>query len=200
MRAMTFERLVRDKQFASELTTTAVGRLNLARPTKVVIVNAHISVDETAKLLAEAHDRAIGDGAATMLHGLAIPFAGFERDARDGGQAGFRGRGAAAASRGRRNRRELADRRRREGLRTGPVADRRRAIAQGVPPGGAGRRVGVPLVAPSARHERAPVRRAGRPAQRVPSAGGASRASRRPPRGGAHARRRAAPRGRRRRL
>lgn len=38
MRAMTFERLVRDKRFASELATTAVGRLDLARPTKVVIV------------------------------------------------------------------------------------------------------------------------------------------------------------------
>src|SRR3954469_3408343 len=37
MRAMTFERLVRDKRFASELATTAVGRLGLARPTKLVI-------------------------------------------------------------------------------------------------------------------------------------------------------------------
>src|SRR3954454_7915227 len=75
MRAMTFERLVRDRQFASELTTTAVGRLNLARPTKVVIVNARVNVDRTAELLTEAHDRAIGEGAATMLHGLAVPFA-----------------------------------------------------------------------------------------------------------------------------
>src|SRR3954454_18788580 len=80
MRAMTFERLVRDKAFASELTTTAVGRLNLARPTSVVIVNARISVDQTAALLADAHQRAIGDSAATMLYGLAIPFAGFEGD------------------------------------------------------------------------------------------------------------------------
>ena len=37
MRAMTFERLVRDERFASEVATTAVGRLELARPTKVVI-------------------------------------------------------------------------------------------------------------------------------------------------------------------
>src|SRR3954469_11149523 len=78
MRAMTFERLVRDRRFASELATTAVGRLGLARPTKVVIVNARLTLDRPAELLAEAHDRAIAEGAATMLHGLAIPFAGFE--------------------------------------------------------------------------------------------------------------------------
>src|SRR3954447_14070965 len=42
MRAMTFERLVRDRQFASEVATTAVGRLDLARPTQVVIANAQL--------------------------------------------------------------------------------------------------------------------------------------------------------------
>lgn len=78
MRAMTFERLVRDQKFASEVATTAVGRLDLARPTKVVIVNAKVNVDRTAGLLADAHDRAITEGAATMLHGLAVPFVGFE--------------------------------------------------------------------------------------------------------------------------
>ncbi|MGN6686925.1 MAG: hypothetical protein ACTHK1_05240 [Actinomycetales bacterium] len=78
MRAMTFERLVRDEKFASEVATTAVGRLNLARPTKVVTVNARINVDRTAKLLADAHDRAVAEGAATMIHGLAVPFVGFE--------------------------------------------------------------------------------------------------------------------------
>src|SRR3954470_20655884 len=51
MRAMTFERLVRDKRFASEVATTAVGRLSLARPTKVVIVNARVNVETTARLL-----------------------------------------------------------------------------------------------------------------------------------------------------
>lgn len=80
MRAMTFERLVRDKRFASELATTAVRRLDLARPTKVVIVNARLNVERTAELLAEAHGRAVDEGAATMLHGLAIPFVGFEGD------------------------------------------------------------------------------------------------------------------------
>lgn len=78
MRAMTFERLVRDAAFASEVTTTAVGRLGLARPTQVVTINAHLSVDTTAALLADAHMRAVGNGEATLIHGLAVPFAGFE--------------------------------------------------------------------------------------------------------------------------
>jgi hypothetical protein len=78
MHAMTFERLVRDKRFASELATTAVGRLGLARTTKLVLVNARVNVERTAELLAEANARAIHERAATMLHGFAIPFAGFE--------------------------------------------------------------------------------------------------------------------------
>jgi hypothetical protein len=78
MRAMTFERLVRDVAFASEVTTTAVGRLGLARPTQVVTVSAHVNVDATATLLADAHTRAVRDGDATLIHGLAVPFVGFE--------------------------------------------------------------------------------------------------------------------------
>ena len=78
MRAMTFERLVRDARFASEIATTTVGQLGLARPTEVVIVNARVNVERTAKLLADAHARGVGTGAATMIHGLAVPFAGFE--------------------------------------------------------------------------------------------------------------------------
>lgn len=78
MRAMTFESLVRDERFASEVATTAVGRLDLDRPKQVVIVNARINVDRTAKLLADAHARAVGEGAATMIYGLAVPFVGFE--------------------------------------------------------------------------------------------------------------------------
>lgn len=78
MRAMTFERLVRDQRFASEVATTAVGRLGLPRPSQVVTVNARINVDRTAQLLADAHRRAVAEGAATMLYGLAVPFVGFE--------------------------------------------------------------------------------------------------------------------------
>jgi hypothetical protein len=80
-RAMTFEHLVRDTQFASEVATTTVGRAGLARPAKVVTVNAHVDVDQTADLLVAAHDRAVAEGAATLVHGLAVPFAGFEDSA-----------------------------------------------------------------------------------------------------------------------
>jgi len=78
MRAMTFERLVRDVKFASEVATTTVGRLDLDRPTEVVTVNARVNVDKTAALLVDAHARATSDGAATLIHGLAFPFVGFE--------------------------------------------------------------------------------------------------------------------------
>ncbi|MGD9525457.1 MAG: hypothetical protein AB7V44_01575 [Pseudonocardia sp.] len=78
MRAMTFERLVRSPKFASEVATTTVGRLGLARPAEVVTVTAHVSVDTTAALLAAAHTRATANGAATLVHGLAVPFVGFE--------------------------------------------------------------------------------------------------------------------------
>ncbi|MDN5854067.1 MAG: hypothetical protein L0K86_14710, partial [Actinomycetia bacterium] len=78
MRAMTFERLVRSSAFASEVATTTVGRLGLDRPTEVVTVNAHVDVDRTATLLAAAHERAVADGAATLLYGVAVPFVGFE--------------------------------------------------------------------------------------------------------------------------
>ncbi len=78
MRAMTFERLVRDVKFASEVATTTVGRLGLERPTEVVTVNASVNADKTAQLLSDAHHRAVTTGAATLVHGLAVPFVGFE--------------------------------------------------------------------------------------------------------------------------
>lgn len=80
MRAMTFERLVRDAGFASEVATTTVGRLNLARPTQVVTVNARVNAERTATLLAAAHERAVHSGVATLIHGSAVPFTGFETD------------------------------------------------------------------------------------------------------------------------
>lgn len=78
MRAMTFERLVRDERFASEVATTAVGRLGLERPAAVVIADAHVSIDNTASLLAAAHVRAVDKNQVTLIHGLALPFVGFE--------------------------------------------------------------------------------------------------------------------------
>jgi hypothetical protein len=78
VRAMAFERLVREPRFAGEVATTAVGRLGLDRPADVVMVDAQVSVDKTVALLVEAHARAMSDGAATLIYGLAVPFAGFE--------------------------------------------------------------------------------------------------------------------------
>lgn len=78
MRAMTFERLVRDKSFASQTATTTVGALGLDRPTEVVVMDAKVNTDRTADLLQEAHDRALKDGAATLIHQLAVPFVGYE--------------------------------------------------------------------------------------------------------------------------
>jgi hypothetical protein len=78
MRAMTFERLVRDERFASEVATTAVGRLGLDRPSGVVIADAHVSMDKTASLFLAAHVRALEKNQVTLVHGLALPFVGFE--------------------------------------------------------------------------------------------------------------------------
>ena len=44
----------------------------------MVVVDARVNTDRTAQLLAEAHDRALADGAATLIHQLAVPFVGYE--------------------------------------------------------------------------------------------------------------------------
>ena len=80
LRAATFEKLVRDDRFASEVATTTVGRLDLARPESVAIVHAGTNVDKTAAILAAAHERAVAGNVATMIYQLAIPFVGFEED------------------------------------------------------------------------------------------------------------------------
>lgn len=80
VRAMTFERLVRADHFVSQLLTTAVGALGLARPAQVRRADAGVSIDTTAKLLAQAHLKAVHEGTATMLTGLAVPFVGLERE------------------------------------------------------------------------------------------------------------------------
>ena len=196
MRAMTFERLVRDKAVRQR------GGHHRRRPARPRAPdegrrssNARVNVEPDRA----AARRTPTTGRSTKARprcstALAIPFAGFEDDERDRRQAGLRRRRPAGPRR-RGAVQELADRRRRQGLRARPLADRRRAAAQGVPPGRARRRVGGAVVAAAGRHGRAPLRRARRAAQRVPPAGGAGRAARRPPRGGADARRRAAPGG-----
>jgi hypothetical protein len=77
-RAMTFERLVRDERFASQVATTTLGQLDLARPPAVVIADADGDMDRTATLVADAHARAIDDGSATVIHDLSVPFIGHE--------------------------------------------------------------------------------------------------------------------------
>jgi len=78
MRAMSFERLVRDERFASQIATRTVGDLGLDRPESVVIVNAKTDVQGTADALLAAHDRAVNHRAATLIHRAAVPFPGFE--------------------------------------------------------------------------------------------------------------------------
>jgi hypothetical protein len=78
MRAMTFERLVRDPKFASEVATTTVGALGLSRPPEVVLRNAHVNVEQTATILADAHADALRTGAVTLVHALAVPFVSYE--------------------------------------------------------------------------------------------------------------------------
>lgn len=75
---MTFERLVRSQSFASKVATTAIGALSLDRPSEVFVANAHVNLDTTAQLLKVAHARAATSGAATLIHGLAVSFVGFE--------------------------------------------------------------------------------------------------------------------------
>lgn len=77
MRAMTFERLVRDKRFVSQLLTTAVGALGLARPLEIRRADCHVDGSTTAAALMSAH-RSAGSGAVTILTGLAVPFVGME--------------------------------------------------------------------------------------------------------------------------
>ncbi|PRW62076.1 hypothetical protein [Actinopolyspora mortivallis] len=72
-RAVTFARLVRDARFARRMVTTTLGALGMDRPTEVVTTDANGDAAETAGLLAHAHTRATSHGAATLLHGLALP-------------------------------------------------------------------------------------------------------------------------------
>lgn len=80
MRAVAFERLVRDPRFASEVVTVSVGSLGLARPAAVAVVDARVDVGRTAALLHKAHDDAVAGGTATLVHQLAVPFAGLESE------------------------------------------------------------------------------------------------------------------------
>lgn len=78
MRAMTFERLVKDERFVAPLLTTAVGDLRLRRPDAVTRLDARVSVGATAQALAQAHEAAVEHGHCTLITSLALPFVGLE--------------------------------------------------------------------------------------------------------------------------
>lgn len=79
MRAMAFERLVRDDKFVSPLLTTAVGKLGLRRPDAVRRVDCSGRTGSTAEALRIAHDKACA-GEATLLTSLGVPYLGLESD------------------------------------------------------------------------------------------------------------------------
>lgn len=78
MRAMIFERLVRDEKFVSELLTTTVGALKLTRPVGVRRADGKVTEAATALALAQAHLKAVHQGEATMITGLAVPYPGLD--------------------------------------------------------------------------------------------------------------------------
>jgi hypothetical protein len=78
MRAMAFERLVRDDRFASRVATVAVGGLRLPRPNAVVVADAKRDRATTLKHLASALTVATQAAKATLIHEPAVPFPGFE--------------------------------------------------------------------------------------------------------------------------
>ena len=78
MRAMTFERLVRDEAFASKTVTTAVGAVGLDRPTEVVVADARVNTDRTARSSSRRTTAPSPTGQRRCIHQLAVPFVGFE--------------------------------------------------------------------------------------------------------------------------
>jgi hypothetical protein len=78
MRAMAFERLVRDDRFASRVATVAVGRLGLPRPDAVVVAGAGRDRVTTLAHLVSALAIATKANKATLIHEPAVPFPGFE--------------------------------------------------------------------------------------------------------------------------
>ncbi len=80
MRAMTFERLVHDEQFVSELLTKTIGQLDLPRPAAVARVTCSGSVEATAKALKDANLKATFADTATMITALGIPYLYLENE------------------------------------------------------------------------------------------------------------------------
>lgn len=87
VRAMTFEKLVQQQPLATRFVTQALGAAGFDRPAGVVAPNPErrssddsTAVGTTARLLREAHDRAVDQGVATLVHSLTLPFPGIPGD------------------------------------------------------------------------------------------------------------------------
>src|SRR5262249_40843748 len=80
MRAVTFERLVYDERFVSELLTKTVGQLGLPRPANVARVTCSGSIDATAKALTNANMKATFANTATMITALGVPYVFLEAE------------------------------------------------------------------------------------------------------------------------
>ncbi len=78
IRARTFENLIRNEAFASEIATKSVGFVDLPRPKSVAIVNAAEDVAATLIVLQKAVKDAIGSSIATLIHAPAVPYPGFD--------------------------------------------------------------------------------------------------------------------------
>ena len=74
MRAMTFEQLVNDERFVSELLTKTIGQLGLPRPSAVTRIKCNGSVELTAKALKDADLKATFADTATMISALGVPY------------------------------------------------------------------------------------------------------------------------------
>lgn len=86
VRAMTFERLVRQQPLASRFVWNALGPLGFEKPKGVASVvcgtasegNDGKALGGTAQALFAAHARAVDEQQATLLHGLTVPFPFFD--------------------------------------------------------------------------------------------------------------------------
>lgn len=78
IRARTFENLIRNEAFASEIATKTVGFVELPRPEAVTIVNASEDVAATLLALQKAVKKAIDESTATLIHAPAVPYPGFD--------------------------------------------------------------------------------------------------------------------------
>lgn len=81
VRALTFEKVLQQQPLTTRFVTTALGAAGFDRPSAVKPGNpvkrsgtAADGAARTAEALQDAHDRAVNDGVATLVHTLTVPF------------------------------------------------------------------------------------------------------------------------------